>query len=66
MKALFSSRHHRTAPWQQRGVEVLRQALRYLQGLLMVKRTPQVLALVPIRAVQPPVSRRRHARGWRD
>jgi hypothetical protein len=52
--------------WQQRGVERLRQALRYLQRLLAVDRQPKALALIPIRAVQPHVARQPYRRTWRD
>jgi hypothetical protein len=52
--------------WQQRGVDLLRQALRHLRQLLAVDRPPEALALIPIRAVQPRVARERHRRTWRD
>jgi hypothetical protein len=66
MKVLFRSRKSRTVRWQQRGIERLRQALRYLQRLLAVDRQPEALALIPIRAVQPRVARQPHQRTWRD
>ena len=66
MKVHFSSRDSGVVRWQQRGVEHLRQALRYLQRLLAVDRQPKALALIPIRAVQPHVTRQRHQRTWRD
>lgn len=66
MRDLFLSRNSRTVRWQQRGIERLRQALRYLQRLLAADRPPEALALIPIRATQPHVSRQRHQRIWRD
>ena len=65
MKVPFRSRGSRTARWQQRGIERLREALQYLQGLLAVDRPPEALALIPIRATPPHVTRRRHQRTWR-
>jgi hypothetical protein len=52
--------------WQQRGVEHLRRALQFMYGLLAVDRQPKALALIPIRSVQPHVTRQRHQRTWRD
>jgi hypothetical protein len=66
MKVHFSSRDSWVMGWQQRGVERLRQALRYLQRLLAVDRQPKALALIPIRAVHPHVARQPHRRTWRD
>jgi hypothetical protein len=66
MKVLFRSRDSRSVRWQQRGIERLRQALRYLQRLLAVDRPPEALALIPIRAAQPHVARQRHQRTGRD
>jgi hypothetical protein len=66
MKVLFRSRKPRPVRWQQRGVERLRQALRYLQRLLAVDRQPKALALIPIRAVHLHVARQPHRRTWRD
>jgi hypothetical protein len=66
MKVLFRSRDSRSVRWQQRGIERLRQALRYLQRLLAVDRPPEALALIPIRAARPHVTRQRHQRSWRD
>jgi len=66
MKVLFRSRKSRTVRWQQRGIERLRQALRYLQRLVAVDRPPEALALIPIRAAQPHVTRQRHQRTWGD
>ena len=66
MKVHFSSRDSRVVGWQQRGIERLRQALRYLRRLLAVDRQPKALALIPIREAQPHLSRRRHQRTWRD
>lgn len=66
MKVHFSSRDSRVVGWQQRGIERLRQALRYLRRLLAVDRQPKALALIPIRAVPPHVARQPHRRTWRD
>lgn len=66
MKVPFRSRGSRAVRWQQSGIERLSQALRYLQRLLAVDRPPEALALIPIRATQPHVTRRRHQRTWRD
>jgi hypothetical protein len=66
MKVLFRSRDSRSVRWQQRGIERLRQALRYLQRLLAVDRPPEALAVIPIRAARPHVTRQRHQRTWRD
>jgi len=66
MKVHFSPRDSGGMRWQQRGVERLRQALRYLQRLLAVDRQPKALALIPIRAVQPHVARQPYRRTWRD
>ncbi|MGA8054676.1 MAG: hypothetical protein WCA12_12605 [Burkholderiales bacterium] len=66
MKVLFRSRDSRPVRWQQRGIERLRQALHYVQRLLAVDRPPEALALIPIRAAQPHVTRQRHQRNWRD
>lgn len=66
MNVLFRSKDSAIGRWQQRGVERLRQALRHLQQLLAVDRRPDALALIPIRAVQPPVAREPHRRNWRD
>lgn len=66
MKVLFRSRDSRSARWQQRGIERLRQALRYLQRLLAVDRPPEALALIPIRAARPHGTRQRQQRTWRD
>ena len=59
MKVHFRSRDSGVVRWQQRGIERLRQALRYLQRLLAVDRQPEALALIPIRAVhacRPPAA----------
>jgi hypothetical protein len=37
-----------------------------MQGLLAADRQPNALALIPIRSVQPHVTRQRHQRSWRD
>ena len=66
MQVRFSSRDHGAVRWQQRGVEHLRCALQFMRALLVVDLQPKVLALIPIRSVQPPVNRRRHQRTWRD
>ena len=66
MKVHFSSKDSRAMRWQQRGVEHLRRALQFMQGLLAVDRQPKALALIPIRSVQPHVTRQRHQRSWRD
>ena len=66
MKVHFSSRDSGVVGWQQRGVERLRQALRYLQRLLAVDRQPKALALIPMRSAQPHVARQPHRRTWRD
>ena len=66
MKVRFSSRDYGAVRWQQRGVEHLRCAFQFMRALLVVDRQPKVLALIPIRSVQPPVNRRRHQRTWRD
>ena len=66
MKAPFRSRGFRTARWQQRGIERLRQALHYLQRLLAVDRPPEAMALIPIRTTQPHATRQRNQRTWRD
>ena len=66
MKAICRSKVSRSVSWQQRGSERLRQALHHLQRLLAVDRPPGALALIPIRAAQPPVARQRHQRTGRD
>jgi hypothetical protein len=66
MNVHFRSKDYGVVRWQQRGVERLREALRYLQQLLAVDRQPEALALIPIRAVQPRVARQPHRRTWRD
>lgn len=66
MKAICRSKVSRSVSWQQRGSERLRQALHHLQRLLAVDRPPEALALIPIRAAQPPVARQRHQRTGRD
>jgi len=66
MKVPFRSGGSRTVRWHQRGIERLRQALHYLQRLLAVDRPPEALALIPIQATQPHVTRQRHQRTWRD
>ena len=66
MKLLFRSKDSRPFRWQPRGIERLRQALLYLQGLLAVDRPPEALALIPIRAARPHVTGERHQRTWRD
>ena len=48
------------------GIERLRQSLRHLQWLLTGGGPPEALSLVPIRAVQPHVTRQRSRRSWRD
>ncbi len=66
MKVHFTSRDSAFGGWQQRGVERLRQAWRYLKRLLALERQSKALALIPIRAVQPHVARQPHRRTWRD
>ena len=66
MQVRFSSRDYGAVRWQQRGVEHLRRALQFMRALLAVDRQPKALALIPIRSVQPHVTRRRHLRTWRD
>ena len=66
MKVHFSSRDSRAVRWQQRGIEHLRQALQFMQGLLPADRQPKALALIPIRSAQPHVARQPHRRTWRD
>ena len=66
MQVRFSSRDYGDVRWQQRGVEHLRRALQFMHGLLAVDRRPKALALIPIRFVQPHVTRQRHQRTWRD
>jgi hypothetical protein len=66
MKVHFSSRDSGAVRWQQCGVEHLRRALQFMQGLLALDRQPKALALIPIREAQPHLSRRRHQRTWRD
>jgi hypothetical protein len=66
MKVHFRCKDSGIVRWQQRGVERLRHALRYLQRLLTVDRPPEALALIPIRAVHPHVARQPHRRTWRD
>lgn len=66
MKSNFRSRDPLIARWQQRGIELLRQALYQLQRLLAVHRPPQALALIPVRITQPRASHSRHQRRWRD
>jgi hypothetical protein len=66
MKVHFSSRDSGVVSWQQRGVERLRQATRYLQRLLAVDRQPEAMALIPIPAVQSQALRQPQRRTWRD
>lgn len=66
MKVLFRSRDSRSVRWQQRGIERLRQALRYLQRLLAVDRPPEALGLIPIRAARPHGTRQRQQLTWHD
>jgi hypothetical protein len=66
MKVHFGSSDSRVVRWQQRGVEHLRRALQFMQGLLAADRQPNALALIPIRSVPPHVTRQRHQRSWRD
>jgi len=66
MQVLFRSRKPRPVRWQQRGIERLGQALPYLQRLLAVDGPPEALALIPMRAAQPHVTRQRHQRTWGD
>jgi hypothetical protein len=66
MKVHFSSRDSGVVGWQQRGVERLREALRYLQRLLAVDLQPTALALIPIRAVHPHLARQPHRHTSRD
>jgi len=66
MKVHNSSRESGVVRWQQRGVRHLRRALQFMQGLLAVDPQPKALALIPIRSVQPHVTRQRHQRTWRD
>jgi len=66
MKVHCSSRDSGAVRWQQRGTERLRRALQFMQGLLVVDPQPTALALIPIRSVQPQVTRQRHQRTWRD
>jgi len=66
MKVHFSSRESGAVRWQQRGVKHLRRALQFMQGLLAVDPQPKALVLIPIRSVQPQVTRQRHQRTWRD
>jgi hypothetical protein len=66
MKVHFSCRDSGAVRWQQRGVEHLRRGLQFMQGLLAVDRQPKALALIPIRSVQPHVTRQRHQRTGRD
>ena len=66
MKAIRRSKVSRSVSWLQRCSERLRQALHYLQRLLAANRSPEALALIPIRATQPPAARQRHQRIGRD
>ena len=66
MKLHLRSNDPGVVRWQQRGVERLRQASRYLQRLLAVDRQPEALALIPIRSVQLHSMRQPHRRTWRD
>jgi len=66
MQVRFSSRDYGAVRWQQRGVEHLRRALQFMRALLAVDRQPKALALIPIRSVQPHVTRRGNLRIWRD
>jgi hypothetical protein len=66
MNVLLRSKDLGIVRWQQRGIERVRQALRYLQRLLAVDRPSEALALIPIRAVQPRVARQPQQRSWRD
>ena len=66
MKVSFLTRDSRYVRWQQHGIESLRQVLRDVQRLLALGRPPEALALIPIRRAQPPVTRQRHQRTWRD
>ena len=66
MRVPFRSTESRSIRWQRRGVERLRQALRYLQRLLAADRPPEALAMIPVRAAQPHVTRQRHRRPGRD
>lgn len=66
MNVHFGSSDSRVVRWQQRGVEHLRRALQFMQGLLAADRQPNAPALIPIRSVQPHVTRQRHQRSWRD
>lgn len=66
MKVHFSSGDSRSVLWPQRGIERMRQALRYLQRLLAMDHPPEALALIPIRSAQPHMTRQRHQRTRRD
>jgi hypothetical protein len=66
MRVPFRSTESRPVRWQQRGIERLRHALRYLQRLLAADRPPEALALIPIRAARPHGTRQRQQRTWRD
>jgi|GEM_PF-2770147 len=66
MKVPFRSKCSKFVRWKLLGIERLRQALRHLQRLLTGGGPPEALALIPIRAVQPHVTRQRSRRTWRD
>ena len=66
MQVRFSSRNDGAVRWQRRGVEHLRRALQFMRALLAVDRQPKALALIPIRSVQPHVTRQLQQRTRRD
>ena len=66
MRVPFHSRDAVFVRWQRRGFEALRRVLQHLQQQLTVGRPREALALVPIRAMQPPTDRLRRRRTWRD
>lgn len=66
MKIPFRSKCSKFVRGKLLGIERLRQALRHLQRLLTGGGPPEALSFVPIRAVQPHVTRQRSRRTWRD
>lgn len=66
MMVLFRSRYIESVRWKVLVIERLHQAFRYLQKILAMNRQAEAPALIPIRAVQPPVNLPRHRRTWRD
>ena len=53
MKIVFGAHGPDGPRWLRRGLAGLRQALSWLQRLVLVERQPEAMVLIPIRAVQP-------------